>query len=90
MSYRSTSKSMEYIIKRSHVSIWKWVQKLKNKMKRFVQEIKDRTECFDDHFPCTKNHCNRLHVYNWLKLYILYIHTNMNKTRFMELLMDGG
>jgi hypothetical protein len=29
-------------------------------------------------------------VYNWLKLYILYIHTNMDKTRFMEFLMDGG
>ena len=25
-SYRCTSKSLEYIIKRSHVSIWKWVQ----------------------------------------------------------------
>ena len=30
-SYRSTSKSLEYIIiKRSHVSIWKWVQKNAN------------------------------------------------------------
>ena len=35
-------------------------------MERFVQKIKDRTECFDDHFPCTKDDCNRLHVYNWL------------------------
>ena len=52
---------------------------LKNKMERFVQKIKDRTKCFDDHFPCTKNDCNRLHVYNWLKLYILYIHTDMDK-----------
>jgi putative transposase len=25
---------------------------LKNLMERFVQQIKDRTECFDDHFPC--------------------------------------
>jgi transposase-like protein len=29
-SYRSTSKSLEYIINRSHVSIWKWVQKNAN------------------------------------------------------------
>jgi transposase-like protein len=29
-SYRCTSKSLEYIIKRSHVSIWKWVQKNAN------------------------------------------------------------
>ena len=189
-SYRCTSKSLEYILRRSYVSIWKWVQKnanvadcfriykqrvkeifvdetliqidgkdywlwiayepnikrclmmhlsrertilvcyqffkqlrnrfgrkliltdgatwyyqvcrwlrmkqyiyesdLKNKMERFVQKIKDRTECFDDHFPCTKDDCNGLHVYNWLKLYILYIHSDMDKTKFMELLMDGG
>ena len=63
---------------------------LKNKMERFVQKIKDRTECFDDHFPCAKDDCNRLHVYNWLKLYILYIHTDMDKAKFMEFLMDGG
>jgi putative transposase len=25
-SYRTTSKSLEYIVKRSHVSVWKWVQ----------------------------------------------------------------
>lgn len=60
-------------------------------MERFVcTKIKDTTECFDDRFPCTKDNCNRLHVYNWLKLHILYVHTNMDKTRFMELLMDGG
>lgn len=28
--------------------------KLKNIMERFVQQIKDRTECFDDYFPCRK------------------------------------
>ena len=26
---------------------------LKNKIERFIQKIKDRTECFDDHFPCS-------------------------------------
>jgi transposase-like protein len=25
---------------------------LKNIMERFIQQIKDGTECFDDHFPC--------------------------------------
>jgi putative transposase len=64
---------------------------LKNLMERFIQKIKDRTECFDDHFPCTKKDgCNILHVYNWLKLYILYVHTNMDKTRFIHFLMDAG
>jgi len=64
---------------------------LKNIMERFIQHIKDRTECFDDHFPCTKQGCNRQHVWNWLKLFILYVHTGMDRTRFMLFLsMDGG
>jgi hypothetical protein len=25
---------------------------LKNIMERFIQHIEDRTECFDDNFPC--------------------------------------
>jgi putative transposase len=37
---------------------------LKNVMKRFVQQIKDRTECFDDHFPCRMKDCTREHVWN--------------------------
>jgi hypothetical protein len=45
-------------------------------MERFIQQIKDRTACFDDHFPCNKEEeCNRNHVSsNWLKLFILYLH----------------
>jgi putative transposase len=57
---------------------------LKDLMERYIQKIKDITECFDNHFPCTRNDCNRLHVYNWLKLYILYINTNMDKARFIR------
>lgn len=35
----------------------------KNVMERFIiQYPKDRTECFDDHFPCRKEGCNRQHV----------------------------
>ena len=33
-------------------------QEDKNIMERAVQYIKDRTECFDDNFPC-KDNCNR-------------------------------
>jgi hypothetical protein len=39
---------------------------LKNVMERFIQHIKDRTECFDDHFPCRKQDCDRQHIRNWL------------------------
>jgi putative transposase len=34
--------------------------------------IKDRTECFDDYFPCRKKNCKLLHVWNWLNLFIGY------------------
>jgi transposase-like protein len=38
---------------------------LKNLMARFVQQIKDRTECFDDNFSCRNDDCDRQHVWNW-------------------------
>lgn len=63
----------------------------KNLMERFIQHIKDRTECFDDHFPCRKEGCDRRHVWNWLKLFLLYVHVGMDRRRFMMFLaMDGG
>lgn len=63
----------------------------KNLMERFIQHIKDRTECFDDHFPCRKQGCDRQHVWNWLKLFVLYFHMGMDRTRFMMFLArDGG
>lgn len=64
---------------------------LKNIMERFIQHIKDRTECFDDHFPCRKQGCDRKHVWNWLKLFLLYLHMGADRTRFMTFLArDGG
>lgn len=64
---------------------------LKNMMERFIQHIKDRTECFDDHFPCRKKNCNRQHVWNWLKLFLLYLHMDADRIRFMTFLArDGG
>jgi putative transposase len=65
---------------------------LKNLMERFVQQIKDRTtECFDDHFPCRKYNCNKQHVWNWLKLFILYLHIGKYRIQFITFLMtDGG
>jgi putative transposase len=65
---------------------------LKNLMERFIQYLKDRTECFDDHFPCRKKeNCDRQHVWNWLRLFVLFLHMKMNRIRFMTfLIMDGG
>jgi putative transposase len=67
---------------------------MKNLMERFVQQIKDRTECFDDHFPCRrrrKENCDRQHVWNWLKLFVLYLHMGMDRIRFMTfVVIEGG
>ena len=44
-----------------------------------------------DYFPCRKINCNRLHVHYWLKMYIFYLHMNMDRMRFMKfLLIEGG
>lgn len=65
---------------------------LKKMMERFIQNIKDRTECFDDYFPCRKEeNCDRQHVWNWLTLFLLYLHMGMDRRRFTTFLItDGG
>ncbi len=47
----------------------------KSLIERTMQYIKDRTECFDDYFPCKVKNCKLKHVRNWLKLFIDY-HNN--------------
>ena len=42
-----------------------------NLMERFVQYVKDRTEVFDDYFPCRREHCRLEHVEGWLRYYQL-------------------
>jgi hypothetical protein len=40
-------------------------------IERVIQYFKDRTESFDDYYPCTKNkNCDLEHVYNWIKLFV--------------------
>jgi hypothetical protein len=56
-------------------------------MERFIQHIKDRTEYFDDHIPCRKPDYDRQHIWNWLRLYLLYVHMNMDGIRFMKFLV---
>ncbi|HSF50768.1 MAG TPA: hypothetical protein VLA74_08425, partial [Nitrososphaeraceae archaeon] len=62
----------------------------KSLIERVIQYFKDRTESFDDYYPCCNNkqNCDLLHVYNWIKLFIyLYNRTIRNKIPF---LMNGG
>ena len=44
----------------------------KSLIERVMQYFKDRTESFDDYYPCTtKNkNCDLQHVYNWIKLFV--------------------
>ena len=37
----------------------------KSIIERTIQYIKDRTESFDDYFPCKLNNCKLKHVRNW-------------------------
>ncbi len=58
----------------------------KNLVERFIQKVKDRTECFDDSFPCRKEGCDREHVRNWLKMFVLHIHLEMDLSRIVSFL----
>jgi putative transposase len=42
----------------------------KSIIERTIQYVKDRTECFDDYFPCRKNKCRLEHVLRWMNLFI--------------------
>jgi putative transposase len=44
----------------------------KSLIERTMQHIKDRTECFDDYFPCNAKNCKLKHVRNWLNLFVNY------------------
>ena len=64
---------------------------LKNVMERFIQKIKDRTECFiDDHVPCRSESCNRQHVTNWIKMFILYLHMKTDRIKLMKFLTENS
>ena len=60
----------------------------KSLIERIIQYFKDRTESFDDYYPCIINqnrNCDLSHVYNWLKLFIyLYNTTIRNKIPFVK------
>jgi hypothetical protein len=66
---------------------------LKNLMEQFIQYLKDRTECFDDHFPCQKKKdCDMQHVWKWLKMFLRYQNMGADRKRFTTifLIMEGG
>ncbi|MDN5846817.1 MAG: hypothetical protein L0H53_11150 [Candidatus Nitrosocosmicus sp.] len=47
----------------------------KSLIERSIQYMKDRTENFDDYFPCRKNNCKLEHIKQWINVYG-YHHNN--------------
>jgi hypothetical protein len=45
----------------------------KSIIERTIQYIKDRTEYFDDYFPCRKKRCKLNHVTSWFNVFIDHI-----------------
>jgi putative transposase len=62
----------------------------KSLVERVMQYFKDRTEGFDDYYPCTtkNNNCDLEHVYNWIKLFI-YLYNTTIRNRIPFLKMNG-
>ena len=53
----------------------------KSLMERVNQYFKDRTEGFDDYYPCMEDECNLFHVYNWIQFFVsIYNDTIANNT----------
>ena len=57
-------------------------------VERTIEYLKDRTEIFDDYFPCiTTRLCNLQHVYKWLILFV-FMHNSViikSNTNFINL-----
>ena len=45
----------------------------KSIIERAMEYVKDRTEIFDDYYPCIKEDCNLKHVYNWIRLLFVFM-----------------
>jgi putative transposase len=50
----------------------------KSIIERTIQYIKDKTECFDDYFPCRTKNCKLEHIKNWLRLFTDYHNSELD------------
>jgi putative transposase len=53
----------------------------KSLIERTMQYIKDRTECFDDYFPCRLKKCKLKRARNWLRLFVDYHNREINPVK---------
>ncbi len=58
-------------------------------MERVNQYFKDRTENFDDYYPCIGNECNLFHVHNQIQFFLsMYNYTITNNNN--DFWVKGG
>jgi putative transposase len=49
----------------------------KSLIERKIQYVKDRTEGFDDYFPCRKHKCKLEHIKQWIKMFAYHHNDNI-------------
>jgi putative transposase len=57
----------------------------KSLIERAIQYFKDRTEHFDDYYPCIRFGCDLSHVYKWLGLFVFMRNAMMANIKFSTL-----
>lgn len=49
----------------------------KSLIERTIQYVKDRTESFDDYFPCRKQNCKLEHIKQWITVFAWHHNNNI-------------
>lgn len=58
---------------------------------RTLEYFKDRTENFDDYYPCRHKEYDLTHVHNWMSLFVFMYNADIRDIRFMTLVqLIGG
>ena len=42
-----------------------------------IQYFKDKTESFDDYYPCRKSNCRLQHIQKWFNLFVSHYNNNL-------------
>ncbi len=56
----------------------------KSLIERTIQYIKDRTESFDDYFPCRLKNCKLKHVRNWMWFFVDHHNREIKPVKWTE------
>jgi hypothetical protein len=56
-------------------------RKEKSLIERTIQNIKNRTESFDDYFTCITMNCKLKHVINWMNLFVEYYNKKLETVK---------